>query len=79
MCISIKNHGTHTKTSNLSTRLWHYMANSSFSKVIDRETTKVPYTVYVELLTIRSKMQLARFSFGVFDHCMDRKSCLQPK
>ena len=44
VCISIKNHDTHTETSNLSTRLWHYMANSSFSKVISREATKVPYT-----------------------------------
>ena len=25
------------------------------------------------------KMQLARFLFGVFDHCMDRNPCLQPK
>ena len=42
--ISINNHDTHIETSNLSTRLWHYMVKSSFSKVIDREATKVPYT-----------------------------------
>ena len=44
VCISIKNHDNHTETSNLSTRLWHYMAKNSFSKVIDHEATKVPYT-----------------------------------
>ena len=44
VCISIKNHDTHTETSNLSIRLWHYMAKSSFSKVIDCKATKVPYT-----------------------------------
>ena len=44
VCISIKNHDTHAETSNLYTRLWHYMAKNSFSKVIDRKATKVPYT-----------------------------------
>ena len=32
------------KLANSSTRLWHYMVNSFFSNVIDREATKVPYS-----------------------------------
>ena len=37
--ISIKNHDIQTEKGNLSTRLLHYLANSSFSNMIDCEAT----------------------------------------
>ena len=54
MCISIKNHDTHTETSNLCTRPLD--GKESFSKVFDREATKVPYTFRNVLLAKFAKL-----------------------
>ena len=44
LSISVKNHDTQQKKVNLSIRLQHYMANSSFSNMSNHKATKVPYS-----------------------------------
>ena len=72
VCISIKNHDTHTETSNLSTRLWHYMAKSSFSKVIHRIQTcsyiAMPNRNYTTVC-ILSSCNIVICSLSFREHC----------
>ena len=65
--VSVHFHHTHTETSNLSTRLWHYMAKSSFSKVINQEATKVPYTFRNVLIMIMIEIRVKALPVNPID------------